>query len=87
MRYAAPTTRSLSMLPLAILRHKPDKFHGAWPGGKCVMEDWGFSMPAYHITTRTQWCLSLRPPIQAPEFVMANSQTPLNRYLLYAIVS
>ena len=49
------------------------------------MEDWGFSMPAYHNPFRTQWYLSLKPPIQAPDFSMANSQTLLSRYQLYAL--
>ena len=75
------------MLPPPKMWHKHDRIHGAWPGGSCVMEDWGFSMPAYRIPFRTQWYLSLEPPIQAPEFAMANSQTPLSRYQLYALVS
>ena len=45
------------------------------------------SIPAYHITTRGQWYLSLEPPMQALEFVITNSQPPLSRYLLYALVS
>lgn len=62
MRYAAPTIRSLSMLPLPEMCHEPDKIHGAWRGGNCVMEDLGFSMLAYHITSRTQWYLSRNRP-------------------------
>ena len=73
MRYAAPTIRSLSMLSFPETRHEPDEIHGAWPDGNCVMEDWDFSMLAYHITSRTQWYLSREPPIRAQEFVM---QTP-----------
>ena len=86
MRHATPT-RSLSMLPLAKMWHNHDRTHGAWPGGSWVMEDWGFSMPAYQNPFRTQWYLSLEPPIQAPGFSMANSQTPLSRYQLSALVS